>query len=67
MQIDPEKLRERVMNMPNITQTIRKIKGKDGREWYVIETKITKILSPLYLDKVMKGDDNKQTIQDYVI
>ena len=51
-----EQLKKKLTDMPIVTTNIRKIKSKkDGREWYVLETRITRILSPLYMERVMKG------------
>ena len=55
MTVTKEQLRDKLFKMPHIKQSLRKIKTKDGREYYIIETRITQFISPKYLDAVMKG------------
>lgn len=58
MPVDLEKLQKKLEEMPRIKTSIRKIQGKDGRYWYVIETRITQFLSPEYMAKVQQGNNN---------
>jgi len=60
MAVSNEKLREKLTEMPLITQKIRKVKAKDGREWYVVETKITTFFSPQYIKKVIGGQQQEK-------
>lgn len=65
-EIDKEKLRDKLVKMPQIRQTFRKVVDKKGRNWYVLETRITQFLSPLYVEKVMKGDGRQSTGKDFI-
>jgi len=66
-EVDDEKLRERLreklLNMPIITQKLRKIKGKDGRDWFTLETRITQFLSPLYVKKMLESKNDGETVR----
>lgn len=53
-------LQMKVERMPEVKVRMRKVKGKDGKEWFVVETVITKFFSMNYLKKVLENGEEKR-------
>ena len=54
MEINQEKLKDKLVKMPNIETHIGMSKDK---KWVLVKTVITKILSKNYFDAVFKGKE----------
>ena len=48
----PEQVDKKVTAMPNITTFIKGYKDKDGKEWVIVETTISKWYSKKLFDKM---------------
>jgi len=57
MEINQEKLNEKLVNMPNIETQIGLSKDK---KWVLVKTTITKILSKNYFDVMFKDESNSE-------
>jgi len=53
-EVDGEKLKEKLMQMPEIKTTVRK--SKDG-QWVIATTAITQIFARKYFDKMLSPDE----------
>jgi len=61
MEINKEKLNEKLVNMPNIETKVGLSKDK---KWVLIKTTITKILSRNYFDAVFKDESSPEEVKE---